>query len=230
MKSRWIVALLVTLAVVAIPSISLAARWVALLIGNSSYRETARLPNPGNDVALLRRVLEDAGFDVVDEMQDLDRTAMVKALRAFETKANGSEIAWVYYSGHGMEMRGTNYLLPTDVRLASDVDVEDDSLVKEFKGHRGDITDVALSSDGKFALSGSADRTARLWDVASGNPLLTYIAGKEDFAAVAPDDSFVASDPSAFFAMEQRNALQSLEGFVREKKKDSLASELASER
>jgi uncharacterized protein len=93
MKSRWIVALLVTLAVVAIPSISLAATRVALLIGNSSYRETARLPNPGNDVALLRRALEGAGFDVVDEMQDLDRTAMVKALRAFETKANGSEIA-----------------------------------------------------------------------------------------------------------------------------------------
>ena len=40
----------------------------------------------------------------------------------------------------------------------------------------------------------------------------------------------VASDPSAFFVMEQRNAPQSLEGFVREKKKDSLATELASER
>jgi uncharacterized caspase-like protein len=128
MKARWLVAHLVVLFLLAVPSLCSAATRVALLIGNSTYRETAPLANPANDVTLLKEALDRAGFDTVEAANDLDRSAMVKTLRTFETKANGSDIALVYYSGHGMEMRGTNYLLPIDATLATDLDVEDEAV------------------------------------------------------------------------------------------------------
>jgi uncharacterized caspase-like protein len=53
---------------------------------------------------------------------------MVRALRDFEDAATGAEVAIIYYSGHGMEMNGQNFLLPVDVALKSDKDVEDEAV------------------------------------------------------------------------------------------------------
>ena len=70
-----------------------AAKRVALLIGNADYRATTPLRNPVNDVELMRKTLQDAGFDEVDVALDVDLVGMKKALRAFEDKAYGSEVA-----------------------------------------------------------------------------------------------------------------------------------------
>lgn len=108
-----------------------AAKRVALLIGNQDYKATTPLRNPGNDVELMRKTLQDAGFDEVDVALDVDLVGMKKALRTFEDKAYGAEVAVLYYSGHGVEMGGTNYLIPTDAVLKSDRDVEDEALALE---------------------------------------------------------------------------------------------------
>ena len=108
-----------------------AAKRVALLIGNQDYQATTPLRNPSNDVELMRKTLQDAGFEEIDVAIDVDLVGMKKALRAFEDKAYGAEVAVLYYSGHGIEMNGTNYLIPTDAVLKSDRDVEDEALAME---------------------------------------------------------------------------------------------------
>jgi uncharacterized caspase-like protein len=77
---------------------------------------------------LMRATLVAAGFDDVEVAIDLDLVAMRKALRSFEDKSYGSDVAVLYYSGHGMEMNGQNYLIPIDAALKTDKDVEDEAL------------------------------------------------------------------------------------------------------
>ncbi|MBT9289436.1 caspase family protein [Prosthecodimorpha staleyi] len=100
-----------------------AAGRVALLIGNGAYPVGA-LANTGRDVAAMRAAFEKAGFDSVQVETDLDRHGLLRALDAFEARARGAEIAVVFYSGHGVELGGSNYLVPTDARLATDRDVK----------------------------------------------------------------------------------------------------------
>ncbi|MEI2297551.1 caspase family protein [Ensifer sp. MJa1] len=105
-----------------------AAKRVALLIGNEQYEATTKLNNPANDVELMKASFEEAGFDSVTTVHDVSRQDMVKALRDFEDLATGADVAIVYYSGHGMEMNGENFLLPVDVQLKTDKDVEDEAI------------------------------------------------------------------------------------------------------
>ncbi|WP_426231078.1 caspase family protein [Pararhizobium sp. DWP3-4] len=107
---------------------SFAERKVALLIGNSAYSGGAAvLKNPSNDIDMLKTVLQRAAFEVYD-FKDLSRSAMSDALSEFEEKAAGADIGLVFYSGHGLELNGTNYLLPVDATLASDRDVKYEAL------------------------------------------------------------------------------------------------------
>jgi hypothetical protein len=68
------------------------------------------------------------GFDTVDERRNLDVVEFKRAAREFMAAAENADIAVVYYSGHGMEVDGTNYLIPVDARLGSDYDVEDEAV------------------------------------------------------------------------------------------------------
>jgi uncharacterized protein len=122
---RIIIALLVFISAT---TVALADRRIALLIGNAQYDAVGPLTNPANDVAAMKSTLEAAGFDSVDVAQNLDRPTMVKLLRRFEDEAASADIAVVYYSGHGIELNGSNYLLPVDARLASDRDIEDETV------------------------------------------------------------------------------------------------------
>lgn len=126
---RQITAMLVLAAVFALSgTVAEAAKRVALLIGNQNYQSTPALRNPVNDVELMRATLLAAGFDEVEVAVDLDLVSMRKALRNFEDKSYGSDVAVLYYSGHGMEMNGQNYLIPIDAALKTDKDVEDETL------------------------------------------------------------------------------------------------------
>jgi tetratricopeptide (TPR) repeat protein len=103
-------------------------RRVALVIGNSSYRSVALLPNPARDAELVGAALRNAGVDDVTVTHDLDRDGMIAALRAFAKKADEADWAVIYYAGHGMEMDGKNYLIPVDAKLDSDRDVPDETV------------------------------------------------------------------------------------------------------
>jgi uncharacterized caspase-like protein len=104
-----------------------AAKRVALVLGNSAYQNVARLPNPVNDGAAIAATLKDAGFDVVDSRHDLMAAETRRALRDFADRARDADIAVVYYAGHGIEVDGTNYLIPVDARLERDTDVYDEA-------------------------------------------------------------------------------------------------------
>jgi uncharacterized caspase-like protein len=104
-----------------------ATKRVALVLGNSAYQNAARLPNPVNDAAAVAATLKNAGFDVVDSRQDLKVADMRRALREFADQARDADVAVIYYAGHGIEIGGTNYLIPTDATLERDTDVYDEA-------------------------------------------------------------------------------------------------------
>lgn len=91
---------------------------VALVVGQSAYRELGPLPNPANDARAVDRLLTDLGFDVVS-VTDADQKKLSRALRRFEEDAEGADVALVYYSGHGIEAGGENFLVPVDAGLTS---------------------------------------------------------------------------------------------------------------
>jgi tetratricopeptide (TPR) repeat protein len=91
-------------------------RRVALVIGNGAYARVRPLPNPTNDARAMAKSLRDIGF-VVTEGTDLDRTAMQATIRDFLRDAARSQVAVVYYAGHGVQIDGRNYLAPIDIQF-----------------------------------------------------------------------------------------------------------------
>lgn len=108
-----------------------AEKRVALVIGNSAYQNVPKLPNPVNDAAAVGLLLRRAGFEVVETRQDLTVTEMRRTIRDFSEKVTDSDIAVVFYAGHGIEVNGTNYLIPVDAALERDIDVEDETVSLE---------------------------------------------------------------------------------------------------
>jgi uncharacterized caspase-like protein len=107
---------------------ALAEKRVALVIGNSSYEKVAPLGNPANDAGLMAETFKSAGFDTVDLRRDLNVADMRRALKDFFDKSSDADIAVVFYAGHGIEVDGTNYLIPVDAVLDRDIDIYDEAL------------------------------------------------------------------------------------------------------
>jgi tetratricopeptide (TPR) repeat protein len=103
-------------------------RRVALVLGNSGYKNVVALGNPAHDSEAIAATLRAVGFQSVTLVKDSTRTAMVEALRKFAREADNADWAVVYYAGHGIEMNGANYLIPVDARLATDQDVESETV------------------------------------------------------------------------------------------------------
>jgi uncharacterized caspase-like protein len=89
-----------------------AEKRVALIIGNSAYQNVAQLTNPANDAAVITDMFKKADFEVVESRRDLKNVETRRALREFTEKTRDADIAIVYYAGHGIEVDGTNYLIP----------------------------------------------------------------------------------------------------------------------
>src|SRR4029079_1032783 len=121
MRLNWMRAGLCAVALLAGVTCAQAEQRVALVIGNSAYKNVSKLVNPANDSAAISKMLKDAGFDVVESRQNLNNTEMRRAVRDFTDLARSADIAVVYYAGHGIEVDGTNYLIPTDAVLDRDV-------------------------------------------------------------------------------------------------------------
>ena len=110
---------------------ALADKRVALVIGNSAYQNVVKLANPANDAAAMTETLKTANFDIVEARRDLKATEMRRTLRDFADKARDADVALVYFAGHGIEVDGTNYLIPTDAKLATDRDAESQTVALE---------------------------------------------------------------------------------------------------
>lgn len=100
---------------------------VALVIGIANYK-VRPLVNPHNDAKEIAKSLRQAQFEVT-ELIDPDRKTLLEARAGFAQKARGADVALIYYAGHGVEIDGTNYLLPIDVN-AADQDTLKDSAIQ----------------------------------------------------------------------------------------------------
>ena len=95
---------------------------VALVIGNSAYRNTAALANPVNDATAMAAALRRLDF-AVTLVTDADKRATDDALRNFVRALRGADVGLFYYAGHGLQVDGTNYLIPVDAKLADEADL-----------------------------------------------------------------------------------------------------------
>ncbi len=100
-----------------------ADRRVAFVVGNGTYKNVQPLPNPAIDAKSMASVLRNVGFEVV-EGTNLTRDKMTERLLEFGKKAQGADVALFFYAGHGIAISGTNYLLPVDADIKSEMDVK----------------------------------------------------------------------------------------------------------
>ena len=120
---RFLIAALSVAGILVSSSAALADKRVAFVVGNGAYRNVAALPNPAVDARSIARVLRNVGFEVV-EGANLSRDRMTEKLLEFGKKAEGADVALFFYAGHGIAINGTNYLLPVDADLKSEMDVK----------------------------------------------------------------------------------------------------------
>jgi hypothetical protein len=100
---------------------------VALIMGNSEYKNAPHLPNPLNDATDVAAAFERLGFSV-RLLRNGSFDAMRRALLDFAQQAQGADIAVLYFAGHGMEIRDENWLIPTDAELRMDVSASQEAV------------------------------------------------------------------------------------------------------
>lgn len=123
---------------------ALADKRVALVFGLDKYDTIRPLKNAGNDAEAVEEALDKLGFEVsLETNRDLKR--MRRALEDFKEDAEGSDVALVYFAGHGVEIAGENRLLPTDADAASTESLKQTSLpLEEIRQTVGEVGKVGL--------------------------------------------------------------------------------------
>jgi uncharacterized caspase-like protein len=104
---------------------------VALVIGNAAYADVKPLATPRKDAEAIAKLFQDSGFDQVDLQLDAGNAAFGAAVRKFAETAAKADIAVIFFAGHGLEVRGVNYLVPVDARLASEGDAPEQAVSLE---------------------------------------------------------------------------------------------------
>ncbi len=104
---------------------------LALVIGNAEYRNVQSLRNSGHDAEAVADAFRKVGFQSVALVKNLTREQMVNELRNFSAQAESADWAVVYYAGHGIEVGGINYLVPSDAALTTDRDVQFEAIPLE---------------------------------------------------------------------------------------------------
>ncbi len=104
-------------------SLAQAERRVALVIGNSGYADRLRLVNPRNDAEAMTQTLRQLNFDVL-EGYDLNPARTQTILSTFRKELEGADVGLFYYAGHGLQVAGRNYLIPVNVPMREEKDLE----------------------------------------------------------------------------------------------------------
>lgn len=121
MKQKVTLNLFILLLLIPITTFASSQR-TALIIGNSTYKSSP-LTNPTNDARDMATVLKSLDFDVI-LLTDASKKQMIDAIHDFGKKLNKSEIGLFYYAGHGMQIKGTNYLIPVNTSIREESEVE----------------------------------------------------------------------------------------------------------
>ncbi len=103
-----------------------AEKRVALVIGNSKYTNVSPLRNPASDARLIAETLRSLGFTLVGggPQLDLDKARLDQAVQTFGLQMQSADVALFYYAGHGVQLRGTNYLVPVDANVTREADAD----------------------------------------------------------------------------------------------------------
>ena len=201
LRQRGRAALLVmpAAAVILLLSLLAAPAWaqqrVALVIGNGSYAHAPSLANPLNDAADIGASLQRLGF-AVTRIENADQVTLRRGLQQFALAASASEMAAVFYAGHGIEVDRRNFLVPVDARLLSDADVEFETVpldllmrtVERTRGLRLIILDACR--DNPFAVAMQRSGATR----SIGRGLARVEPSGETLVAYAAKEGTVAAD------------------------------------
>jgi Caspase domain/Domain of unknown function (DUF4189) len=103
-----------------------AEKRIALVVGNSAYQNITRLDNPRNDAMLMAETLGALGFALIggNAQLDLDKSALDIAVQNFGRQIQGADVALFYYAGHGVQVSGSNYLVPVSANPTREADVD----------------------------------------------------------------------------------------------------------
>ena len=168
-----------------------AGKRIALVIGNSAYTAVSPLANPKNDADLMAKTLRSVGFEVT-KLTDADQRAMKQAMLDFGRKLRGGvEAGLFYYSGHGVQAKGENYLIPVDAAIKDEgeldlqaIDVNAFLQVMDNADSKVNIIILDACRNNPFAASArSATRGLAMLDAPRG----TYIAYSTGINQVAED-------------------------------------------
>jgi hypothetical protein len=99
---------------------------VALVIGNAAYKESP-LRNPVNDARSMAASLQKLGFEVM-KRENAGQREMNRAISEFDARLSAGAVGLFYYAGHGMQVKGRNYLLPVDAEISSEASVRNESI------------------------------------------------------------------------------------------------------
>jgi hypothetical protein len=175
---------------------------VALVIGNGGYETADRLPNPPNDATDVVAALKSIGFEVVYGI-NLSRHEMEDRIRTFSSKMDHASISLFYYSGHGVQVDGRNYLIPTDAKIEklgdlflNTIDLQVVLEQMESSKKRANLVFLDSCRDNPFSrrLRVSSGSESRSINVSEGMAPIQSAAGTMIAFATQPDN--VAADGS----------------------------------
>lgn len=180
----------------------------ALVIGNSKY-SFGPLENPKNDANAIAKKLRDFGYDV-EVIFDASRNQIVEALSASLSRAEKADVNLLYYAGHGVQINGVNYLVPTDVSLTNTETlqfsaVKISEIIDNFMPAKTRLVFLDACRDNPLARSLRRSRNAAgsglaAMDVASGT-LISY-ATKDGSVALDNSGASGANSPYAKALLE----------------------------
>ncbi|MGE5458170.1 MAG: caspase family protein, partial [Methanococcaceae archaeon] len=162
---------------------SVAESRIALVIGNADYGDNTILKNPVNDANLMDATLKELGFEVI-KRTNATLGEMKEAVREFCKKMGAYNVALFYYAGHGIQMDGVNYLIPTDATLKEPSDCKFEAMGVDF------VTDEF----GKYP-----DNTnIVILDACRNNPYRSFTrGGQEGFRVMNPTSGTIISFATA---------------------------------
>ncbi len=124
--------LAVLCALIVLSPAALAAKRVALVIGNDVYETLPDLNNAGTDARGMAQKLRELGFEVILKL-NVSRRAMGRALAEFQGRASAADVGLVYFAGHGIQAEGANFLIPANAQIEVEGDLRYEGLdAREF--------------------------------------------------------------------------------------------------
>ncbi len=192
MLHRLVLVSVFTLLVMLTSDPAVAAKRIALVIGNGAYPNIGTLVNPPNDARLMAGTLRQLGFEVIEEI-DVAQKPLKKAIKAFGdrlNKAGKDAIGLFYYAGHGVQVNGENYIIPVNVEINDEADVDIESVSMRavlqnmtFAGNNMNIIIMDACRNNPFKRSfRSAGRGLARMDASKGT-IIAYATSPGDVAA-----------------------------------------------